>query len=199
MKNEDIGIHLNTDLFKESVNEKFLKNNVVEVIECGTNTGAGSTQVFVDTGVNVKTCEVNLENYKKAEERFKGVKNISLNHAFTTKKEDCDLIYLNSLEEKGFCPNKYNWLEKEFKKSYKKLKSGESLAVFLDTHWTMGFIEFKKIFNFWYQNKPLNNKIVLILDDVTNLKHRPAIRYLENSNIKWESTFKERWAIFEIE
>ena len=199
MKNEDIGVHLNTELFKEYTREVVLKNNVVEIIECGTNTGEGSTQVFVDTGIKVKTCEANLKNYQKAKEKFKNEPNITLSHSFTTKKGDCDLIYQKMLEEGGDSPKKYNWLKREFDKSYKKLKEEESIMVFLDTHWTMGFREFRIIFDYWYENKPLGNKIFLVLDDVTNLKHRPAMRYLETHNLGIEVIQKERWAILKLE
>lgn len=201
MKNSEIGVNLNTDLFTSTVNKFVSEENVKCIIECGTNNGMGSSEVFAKTGVRLLTCEANRRFFEEASLFLKKYKNVKCHHSFTTKSADSDLIYSDFLERTGFAPNSENWLEKTFKREYNKLNEGESILVFLDSHWTIGFIEFRKIFDYWWhKTKPLKNKIILILDDVTNLKHRPAIRYLESHKLENHILLrKERWAVLKFE
>lgn len=193
--NAEIGLHTSTPLFKFHIEKKIQDDNVARIIECGTNVGLGSTVVFAQTNLPVKTCEVNKKLHKLGKENLKKFKNVKCYNSFTTDRDHCNPVLLEKIET---LPTGENWLEKTLKKEMALLNEGESLMIFLDTHWTMGFLEFRAVFDFWYKNKPLKNKIVLVLDDATNLKHRPSIHFLEGMDEEFSILKKERWAIVDF-
>jgi hypothetical protein len=191
-------VHLNTLKFKRAVGSIFKHNEVKCIIECGTNDGTGSTALFSKYGVPVHTCEVSGIMYNRAVENLKHLPHVHCNHAFTTRRDDVDIVCIEQMINNKSIPEEENWLTSTFESEFKNLKSNEALIVFLDTHWTMGFIEFRKIFDYWYLNKPLNNKIIMILDDATNLKHQPSILYLREKGFGDSILQQERWAIIEF-
>lgn len=192
-------IHLNTPLFKDKIADIIRNNNISLIIESGTNDGTGSTEVFAKTGATVLSCEANKEKYDAAVTYLSPYENVSIYHAYTICRDYINIIYRDSLLKRGTSPEKENWLSETFHRHFPLLKDGESIIVFLDSHWTNGFIEFSVIFNHWYRRRPLRNKIFLILDDATNLKHRPSIHFIKSEKIDVKCAIYERWAIIELE
>ncbi len=191
-------VHLETDAFKSEVSRIFKENKVNAVIECGTNDGLGSTKIWAEQGAPVHTCEVRKSNYEKAIENTRHFDNVFCNHAFTTIKTDGDRLLWHELRERGDSPEKDQWLEEQLHKCSESIQKDESLVVFLDSHWTMGMNEFFVLFSFWYFKKP-DYKIILVLDDATNAKHRGSLRYLILFEEELSIKTKERWAVIELD
>lgn len=188
-------VHLQTPLFLEEINK--LRQEFDTVVECGTNDGTGSTTHFANAGYKVFSCEVNKKMYDKAVESTKHLTEVNLAHSFTTKKShfrELNIVgYKNLLEEK-FLPKSgaEDWLPKMIN------KFGDSALYFLDSHWTMGLHEFS---HFLHLHRSGKGNFTILLDDATNLKHRPSIRYLESIYDKpYEVDHKkgERWCLVRL-
>lgn len=189
-----IGIHLKTPLFAHCVSEYIDEHKVGAIIETGTHNGTGSSKIFAATGLPVHTCEVNRSLYLEAEENLSEFGNVKCSHAHTLDREDCDLLNGIRLRESGNFPMEDYWLERTFDREIELLEEGQSILVFLDTHWTLGFQEFRVIFDRWCLMR-CPRKVILVLDDCNALKHRPAMRYLKENKIDVPIVQNERWAI----
>lgn len=76
------GVELNNPHFAKAVSELLEKyKQIEEVIETGTHNGDGSTKVFAETGLPVKTVEVQYAHYVKAKEYLKDFKNVEIFYA----------------------------------------------------------------------------------------------------------------------
>ena len=68
----------------EQISEEKIAEEVAEieeVIETGTHNGDGATKVFAETGLPVKTVEVQYAHYVKAKEYLKDFKNVEIFYA----------------------------------------------------------------------------------------------------------------------
>lgn len=179
-------VHLNTTAFKEAV-EKYVEDfNISTIVETGTNDGTGSTKVFADLGLEVHTCELKRSNYLAANNLFFDNKKVNCYHSFTTSPEDGDFLYRRNLNKNNELPCSFNWLI-----HISSFINKKETAFFLDTHWTMGFKEFSCVYKIM---EHCDHPWVLMLDDVTNLKHRPTIKYIKQ-HMSVDILEKERWAI----
>jgi hypothetical protein len=89
-------------------------------------------------------------------------------------------------------PLRENWLEEMLD------MHGNSALYFLDSHWTMGLHEFSRILK---RHRASGDKFTVLLDDATNLKHRPSIRYLESIYDKpytVDHKRGERWCVVRL-
>lgn len=188
-------VHLQTPLFLEEI--KNLRQEFETVVECGTNDGTGSTTHFANLGYTVYSCEVNKQMYDKAVEATKNFKDVYLSHSYTTKAEHyfdlCPVEY-ERLSAKNVLPSNENekWLEKMVD------MHGNSVLYFLDSHWTMGLHEFSTILR---KHRASGDKFTVLLDDATNLKHRPSIRYLESiydKPYRVDHKPRERWCVVRL-
>jgi len=159
-------VQLETEAFKAQV--KKLRSEFNTVVETGTNTGTGTTKIFADNGFEVYSCEMNVLNYDKAKALHGNNEKVHLHYAFS-----CDLKTLDPVNQHKYkdCQDiEQNFLAKQIK------SHGSGVLYCLDSHWTMGFREFSQLIQHHIE---FGERLVIILDDVTNLKHRPSIRFLD--------------------
>ena len=74
-------IELNNKHFKAAIQKALTENPFIEdIVETGTHLGTGSTQVWADTGLPVKTIEANYQFFKEAKKNLKDFNNVQLFH-----------------------------------------------------------------------------------------------------------------------
>lgn len=178
-------VHLHTPKFKRRVEE--LSKKFELVVETGTNDGTGSTKVFADAGFEVYSCDANKDMYDYACEYHASNKNVHLTHAATTKLEHLDPMYLQTLAENNATPEREGFLERHID------SFGSNALYFLDSHWTLGFLEFRLLLEHHIRT---GDRMTVLLDDATNLKHKPSLHYLHTT---YRLPFQilrtgERWA-----
>ena len=181
----DYPIQLNTLEFKAVVSE--LVKNCDEIVETGTFQGNGSTRTFAETGKYVFTMECNAVNHQIASQNLMQYHNVAPFHALSLGREDLIRFLMN---EKFDLDTNYDSV---YPKTFYMREIGERVLfengldlfcnndrkqlIFLDSAGGVGYAEFLEVMS--YKPEYLNNK-VLMLDDVTHIKHcRSVAKLLE--------------------
>jgi len=196
-------IELNNNFFSNSVKRVLSENqDIEEIIETGTHVGAGSTKIWANTGLPVKTIEVNPEYWTQAIDNLKEFPNVELllgasllvskmEHFIKENKE-----YYESAREKNIgCegPDAVNFYLAEvngggFSGLFRDKPKSENLLlelinnnkkqlIFLDSAGGIGFLEYQEVMSL--TKECLENKI-LFLDDVNHVKHHRSVENLKD-------------------
>lgn len=211
----DYNINLNSNSFEEAV--KFLISNyeVDEVIETGTFNGLGSTTVFAKTNKKVISVESCFNNFFAAKDNLKNYLNVELMYGSSLSIDEMvDFIDNDNIYTSNEVVNKQIMIDgdesnkmKDFYKheitgwGYGKPSSENLLIdlinndkkqiVFLDSAGGVGYLEFKKFMSISDEFK--KNKI-LLLDDVSHVKHFRSVQDLLALNYKVTISEDKRFA-----
>ena len=199
-------IQLNTEEFK-LVLETILNNNrIEEIVETGSYHGDGSTLIFAQTGRYVYGIECNPLNYLISYNNLLEYANVCMIHGLSLKRED--LI-------KGILSENFD-IDTNYDSDYPKTaymreishqvsienaldvfcKNERYQLIFLDSAGGVGYLEYKEVMSYGYDN--LKNK-VLILDDVTHIKHLRSVTDLieKGFNVGISEDTRFAWVSFQ--
>jgi hypothetical protein len=95
------GVELNNPHFAKAVDDLLKKHKIDEIIESGTHNGDGSTKVFAETGLPVKSIEVQYAHYIKAKDYLKDFDNVEIYHASSLPYEKM-IEFIKSPESQKF-------------------------------------------------------------------------------------------------
>lgn len=183
----DYGIELNSNEFRDTVKRLVKEYNINEVVETGTFLGTGSTKVFAGEGLNVFTIECNPNHITQAVQNLEGLNNVCFVHGLSLKRENLikglmsmtfpDGGIYDSSRPKVFYAQEV--LQPVLVEDALSLfaKNETKQLVFLDSAGGVGYLEFVE-----FMSWPLNirrNK-VLLLDDVTHVKHEKSVQSLKD-------------------
>lgn len=195
-------INLNSNLFSETIKNLIEQNNLEEVIETGTFNGLGSTMIFAKIGIKVQTIESCLSSFFIAKENLKNYPNVILHHAASLKIsemikfiDDDDFYFSPEVKSKNINIDGGDDDPKEFYKRevegfgfsippeedvlFNLINNSKKQLVFLDSAGGVGFLEFKK---FMSLSEDFKKNKVLVLDDVSHIKHYRSILFLKENN-----------------
>ena len=183
----DYSIELNSNEFRDVVRRLVKEHGIDEVVETGTYLGTGSTSVFAGEDLNVFTVECNVNHLLQAAENLKGMSNVCFIHGLSLKRESI-ISGLMSMEfPKGGIydsPNPKVFYVQEANQpvlvedALSLLSKNESRQlVFLDSGGGLGYLEFLE-----FMSWPLSVRRhkVLLLDDVTHVKHARSVQSLKD-------------------
>lgn len=183
----DYGIELNSNEFRDTVKRLVKEYDINEVVETGTFLGTGSTKVFAGEGLNVFTIECNPNHITQAVQNLEGLNNVCFVHGLSLKRENLikglmsmtfpDGGIYDSSRPKVFYAQEV--LQPVLVEDALSLfaKNETKQLVFLDSAGGVGYLEFIE-----FMSWPLNirrNK-VLLLDDVTHVKHEKSVQSLKD-------------------
>ena len=183
----DYGIELNSNEFRDTVKRLVKEYDINEVVETGTFLGTGSTKVFAGEGLNVFTIECNPNHITQAVQNLEGLNNVCFVHGLSLKRENLikglmsmtfpDGGIYDSSRPKVFYAQEV--LQPVLVEDALSLfaKNETKQLVFLDSAGGVGYLEFVE-----FMSWPLNirrNK-VLLLDDVTHVKHEKSVQSLKD-------------------
>ena len=183
----DYNIELNSNEFRDVVKRLVNEYNINEVVETGTFLGTGSTKVFAGEGLNVFTIECNPNHLTQAVQNLEGFNNVCFIHGLSLQREKLikDLMSMDfpdggiydSTRPKVFYTQEV--LQPVLVEDALSLfaNNDKRQLVFLDSAGGVGYLEFIE-----FMSWPLNirrNK-VLLLDDVTHVKHEKSVQSLRN-------------------
>ena len=183
----DYGIELNSNEFRDTVKRLVKEYDINEVVETGTFLGTGSTKVFAGEGLNVFTIECNPNHITQAVQNLEGLNNVCFVHGLSLKRENLikglmsmtfpDGGIYDSTRPKVFYTQEV--LQPVLVEDALSLfaKNETKQLVFLDSAGGVGYLEFIE-----FMSWPLNirrNK-VLLLDDVTHVKHERSVQSLKD-------------------
>jgi hypothetical protein len=194
-------VNLNSDLFSETIKKLIKENEIEEVIETGTFNGLGSTMVFAKIGIKIQTIESCLASFFAAKENLKDYPNVILHHAASLKIDEMvdfiekdDFYFSQEIKDKNISIDGGEQDPKEFYKRevngfdfsappeedvlFNLINNSKKQLVFLDSAGGVGFLEFKKFMSLPEDFK--KNK-VLVLDDVSHIKHYRSILFLKEA------------------
>ena len=181
------GIELNSNEFKDTIKRLVKEYNINEVVETGTFLGTGSTKVFASEGLNVFTIECNPNHLTQAVKNLEGYDNVCFVHGLSLKRETlvkglmsmdfknddiCDstrpkVFYMQEVLQPVLVENALSLLANNDKRQ----------LVFLDSAGGVGYLEFIEFM--WWPIHIRRNK-VLLLDDVTHVKHKKSVQSLKD-------------------
>jgi hypothetical protein len=183
----DYNTELNSNDFRDVVKRLVNEYNINEVVETGTFLGTGSTKVFAGEGLNVFTIECNPNHLTQAVQNLEGFNNVCFIHGLSLQREKLikDLMSMDfpdggiydSTRPKVFYTQEV--LQPVLVEDALSLfaNNDKRQLVFLDSAGGVGFLEFIE-----FMSWPLNirrNK-VLLLDDVTHVKHGKSVQSLKD-------------------
>lgn len=183
----DYNIELNSNEFRDVVKRLVNEYNINEVVETGTFLGTGSTKVFAGEGLNVFTIECNPNHLTQAVQNLEGFNNVCFIHGLSLQREKLikDLMSMDfpdggiydSTRPKVFYTQEV--LQPVLVEDALSLfaNNDKRQLVFLDSAGGVGYLEFIE-----FMSWPLNirrNK-VLLLDDVTHVKHGKSVQSLKD-------------------
>jgi len=192
-------INLNSSEFEKVVNDLVKEYDFDEIIETGTFNGLGSTSVFAKTGKYVFTIECNKENFETARRNLEQYQNVCVIHGLSLKRE----VLINFLIHQDFDID--TTYDSDYPKSFYMREINQQVVlenaldvfannnrkqlVFLDSAGGVGYAEFLEFMN--YDGK--YNKI-LVLDDISHIKHKRSVEYLENRGFIVHKSKENRFA-----
>lgn len=201
-------INLNQSNFKETVDYLVDNYDFDEIIETGTYNGLGSTLVFAKTKKYVFTIECNLNNYLTATKNLAPYQNVCVIHGLSIDRkilieellwEEFDLdttydsdypksFYLREISHQVVVENALDTFCNNHRKQ----------LVFLDSAGGIGFIEFKEFMDMYEDiqiewGEDFKGKI-LMLDDISHIKHKRSVEYLEENGYVVNKSSDNRFA-----
>jgi predicted O-methyltransferase YrrM len=197
---------LNSNEFRDVVKRLTKEYKITEVIETGTYLGTGSTKVFASEGLNVFTIECNPNHLSQAVQNLEGNKyNVCFIHGLSLKRENLikGLMSMNfpdggiydSARPKVFYTQEI--LQPVLVEDALNLfaKNETRQLVFLDSAGGVGYLEFVE-----FMSWPLSvrREKVLLLDDVTHVKHAKSVQSLKDwgFDVKLSSDGRFAWCQF---
>lgn len=195
-------INLNSDLFTNTVLGLLDKYPTEEIIETGTFDGLGSTKIFAKTGIQTISIESCESHHNLAKNNLNNFSNVKLLLGMSLKYEDMknfisnDEIYKSEMVLSKTLPVDGGDFSKEFYLSeicgfkdqldkslpqdllFNLIDNFKKQLVFLDSAGGVGYLEFLKFMSL--DPEKLKTKI-LILDDISHIKHYRSVVYLKNN------------------
>jgi hypothetical protein len=210
-------INLKSEVFEFTVSKLIEENVIEEIIETGTFNGLGSTTVFAETGKKIISIESNFENFKEAKKNLKKYTNVELYHGSSLNIKDMeefidnDDIYESEEIKNGSLlvdvfTDSISTIKNFYKKEitatctcnkgmedilFKLINNDKKQLVFLDSAGGVGYLEFKKFMSL--DNTLLKNK-VLLLDDISHVKHYRSVLFLKQKDYNVVISDDERFA-----
>lgn len=183
----DYAIELNTNEFRDVVRRLVKDYGTKEVVETGTYLGMGSTSVFAGEGLEVFTVECNVNNLIQAAENLKDMSNVCFIHGLSLKREriigglmamdfPAGGIY-DSPHPKAFYVQEANQPVLVENALPLLAKNESRQIVFLDSAGGLGYLEFLEFMS-WPMS--VRRQKVLLLDDVTHVKHARSVQSLKD-------------------
>jgi hypothetical protein len=186
--------------FPKLVNRVVKDNNIEEIIETGTFTGLGSTKIFAETNIPVKTIECNVGCYNSAKANLVNYPNVEFINALSLNKNDMmefikndtflfDKKYLDECQILSDHADPVSFYDGELINVGKEnvlfdlINNDKKQIIFLDSAGGVGYLEFLEVLKLWKDF--LKNKHI-ILDDVFHVKHFRSYEYLIQNDIKFE-------------
>ena len=183
----DYSIELNSNEFRDVVRRLVKQYEIKEVVETGTYLGTGSTSVFAGEGLDVFTIECNVNHLMKAAENLQEMSNVCFVHGLSLKRERI----ISGLMAMDFpvggiydSPNPKVFYVQEANQPVlvedalpRLAKNEVRQLVFLDSGGGLGYLEFIEFMS--WPSSVRRNK-VLLLDDVTHVKHARSVQSLKD-------------------
>jgi len=183
----DYRIEMNSNEFRDVVRRLVKQYEIREVVETGTYLGTGSTAVFAGEGLDVFTLECNVNHLMTAAENLQGMSNVCFIHGLSLKRERIIAgLMAMDFPEGGIydSPNPKVFYVQEANQPVLVEDALELLAknevrqlVFLDSGGGLGYLEFVEFMS--WPSSVRRNK-VLLLDDVTHVKHAKSVQSLKD-------------------
>ena len=197
----DYSIELNSNEFRDVVRRLVKEYGIREVVETGTYLGTGSTAVFAGEGIDVFTVECNANHLMAAAENLQGMGNVCFIHGLSLKRERI----ISGLMAMDFpvggiydSPNPKVFYVQEANQPVLVEDALSLLAknevrqvVFLDSAGGLGYLEFVEFMS-W--PKSVRRNKVLLLDDVTHVKHARSVQSLKDWGFEVEVSQDGRFA-----
>ena len=188
--------------FKKTVARLVKRFAIEEIVETGTYLGTGSTLVFAQTGLPVKSVECDAACVAQARKNLKGYPAVSILHGYSLKQSEMltfimrDSIYEKNktLAREGGCYAPLHYLGEISSRRcpqdilIRLINNKKRQLILLDSSGGVGYLEFKKVMSIRY----LKNK-VLMLDDVRHVKHYRSVRELRARGLRFHSCRSGRW------
>ena len=179
---------LRTPLYKWWIHKTVEQFSPECAIETGALRGEGTTKIISEL-LPLTSIEADGNHVATLRQKYAHVADYQVLHGYSTLESDGDPVWQCRLWDRGAEPSEEGLLKQEASKVTDKC-----CLFSLDSHWTMGFTEFRILFDFWHECH-LAKPWIVFLDDVTNLKHRPTMRFLEiYPELDIPVVRKERWA-----
>lgn len=197
----DYSIELNSNEFRDVVRRLVKQYDIKEVVETGTYLGTGSTAVFAAEGLDVFTVECNVNHLMTAAENLQGMSNVCFIHGLSLKREriisglmsmdfPADGIY-DSPNPKVFYVQETNHPVIVEEALPLLAKNEVRQLVFLDSAGGLGYLEFLEFMS-WPRSVRKNK--VLLMDDVTHVKHARSVQSLKDWGFEVELSQDGRFA-----
>ncbi len=202
----DYTIQLNNSEFTETINRIIESNKIDEIIETGTFHGNGSTQVFAETKKPVFTIECNFNNWQIANYNLQNYKNVSCIHGLSLKRSE---LIKNLMTEKFDLETTY---DSESPKTFYMneicqpvvvegalellVNNWQHQLVFLDSSGGVGYHEF---LNFMQFEPIFITRKVLLLDDISHIKHKRSVEYLQLRGFEVNISKEKRFAVCDFQ
>jgi hypothetical protein len=197
----EYSVNLNNSEFRNVVNELLANNEVDEIVETGAFNGLGSTSVFAETKKYVFSIECNYNNFVNATNNLINYENVCVVHGLSLNRQD---LVRGLLNESFDIQTKY---DSDYPKAFYMREISHQVVVenaldlfcnnhrkqlvFLDSAGGVGFLEFNAFMN--YNKSYLFNKI-LMLDDISHIKHKRSVEKLEELGYEVHQSTDNRFA-----
>lgn len=180
-------IELNSNEFRDVVRRLIKDYAVGEVVETGTYLGLGSTAVFAGEGVDVFTVECNAGHIVKAVENLGDMTNVCFIHGLSLKRDRMISGLMSMQFPEGGIYDSKNPKVFYVQEANQPVLVEDALSllannlnrqlVFLDSGGGLGHLEFLE-----FMSWPLHvrRQKVLVLDDVTHVKHARSVEDLKS-------------------
>lgn len=197
----EYSVNLNNSEFTNVVNKILQENEVDEIVETGAFNGLGSTSVFAQTKKYVFSIECNYNNFVNATNNLINYENVCVVHGLSLNRQD---LVRGLLNESFDIQTKY---DSDYPKAFYMREISHQVVVenaldlfcnnhrkqlvFLDSAGGVGFLEFNAFMN--YNKSYLSNKI-LMLDDISHIKHKRSVEKLEELGYEVHQSTDNRFA-----
>lgn len=197
----DYSIEQNSEEFRDVVRRLVKQYDIKEVVETGTYLGTGSTAVFAAEGLEVFTVECNVNHMMQAVDNLRGMTNVCFIHGLSLKREriisglmsmdfPADGIY-DSPNPKVFYVQETNHPVIVEEALTLLAKNEVRQLVFLDSAGGLGYLEFLEFMS-WPRS--VRKSKVLLMDDVTHVKHARSVQSLKDWGFEVEVSQDGRFA-----
>jgi hypothetical protein len=194
-------IQLNNAEFKNTIDTILSQSKIDEIIETGTYHGDGSTKIFANTDKYVFTIECNYQNWIISSNNLINNPNVCVIHGLSLNREEL----IKGLLNENFDIN--TTYDSNYPKTFYMREISQQVTVenaldifvdnnryqlvFLDSAGGIGYLEFKKFMS--YNKSYLKNK-VLILDDISHIKHIRSVEFLKLTGFDFNISSDKRFA-----
>jgi hypothetical protein len=198
---KEYAINLNNSEFKNVVSKLLEENEVDEIVETGSFNGLGSTKVFAETKKYVFSIECNYNNFVNATNNLINYENVCIIHGLSLSR---DTLVKGLLNERFDIDTRY---DSDYPKSFYMREISHQVVVenaldlfsnnirkqlvFLDSAGGVGLLEFNAFMRF---NKEFLSNKILMLDDISHIKHKRSVEKLIDLGYNVNKSSDERFA-----